>query len=590
MSIKFQHFVMLLIMVAFCGWWFGTSTTNSAQLVEAEKLRYLQAQNEIALHEYEKRAEATTQFYTTVATVVVPYTLVCIVGGVVVVGLWAAARKRSDSDRRAKEGSFALQVFRQNGQIVVVDPNKMLGPTILLEPKTTPESLPQLEVAKAVQTTRTAAALTSSDGGGFRYAATGKFLAGMYNRPSNDSRWYGDGDQAPQLEAPPTALLPDAIAAFEQSTKTQWVLGQNRESGEPYTLCPQEVVHFGIVGATGAGKTAYVALLVVANALRSGWRVVVLDGKGGADWSRLAEFVEYHTLDYTNVAEFVLQIKAEYERRQAKIKAAGIHSVWALNEQGKTMPRPTLFVIDEFGATMDALRVASLGEYKKLVVELGNLLRLSRATGLHLVFCDQDPSKWPGTMRANLPVNIVFRLGGQKGNGISEYSLNELERTGHFQVNGERYHAWPTYQVINQLLGRIKVCKPKALLSALPPQREALSERSEATGVYRVLDTSSTQEGMSDALSVSQHTPLCTVHDDTPEVGSDTHRRCSDTQEVGSDTHTRLVGKPATDAERQLVLDAYNASGGNIKTTCEQVWGGRTPSRIGWVKEIVGVE
>lgn len=145
------------------------------------------------------------------------------------------------------------------------------------------------------------------------------------------------------------------------------------------------------------------------------------------------------------------------------------------------MPRPTMILVDEFGAVMDSLKIASPAEHKKVSLNLGNLLRLSRSTGISMVFCDQDPSKWPSAMRANLPVNICFRLGGMKGNSVSEFNLHELERIAHFQVNGERFHAWPTYRVIDAMLPSIEYKKPKALLSVRPSATDTGGDMAENT-------------------------------------------------------------------------------------------------------------
>lgn len=314
----------------------------------------------------------------------------------------------------------------------------------------------QLTVAQNEQKARLAAAMSGDSG--IRNSAQAKLAAGYYDRTVRIAEEQQDVKQIPLNEDWEPLTVQDALA---QSTDTEWVLGQNQESGELFKLNLREIVHFGIVGATGTGKTAYTAILMMANALRSKWRVIILDGKGGADWSKYSKVLEYHALDYTNVSAFIGSLTQEYERRQAKLNEASANNIWELTP----IPRPTMVMIDEFGAVMDSLKIANATEYKRVGLELGNLLRLSRSSGISMVFCDQDPSKWPSAMRANLPVNICFKLGGMKGNSVAEYNLNELDRTGHFQVNGDRYHAWPTYKVIDSILPGIDYKKPKALLA-----------------------------------------------------------------------------------------------------------------------------
>lgn len=318
----------------------------------------------------------------------------------------------------------------------------------------------QLTVVQNEQKARLAAAMSGDSG--IRNSAQAKLAAGYYDRPVRIVEEQQDVKQIPLNEDWEPLTVQDALA---QSTDTEWVLGQNQESGELFKLNLREIVHFGIVGATGTGKTAYTAILMMANALRSRWRVIILDGKGGADWSKYSKVLEYHALDYTNVSAFIGSLTREYERRQAKLNEANANNIWELTP----MPRPTMVMVDEFGAVMDSLKIANATEYKRVGLELGNLLRLSRSSGISMVFCDQDPSKWPSAMRANLPVNICFKLGGMKGNSVAEYNLNELDRTGHFQVNGGRFHAWPTYKVIDSILPGIDYKKPKALLTVDGP-------------------------------------------------------------------------------------------------------------------------
>lgn len=391
------------------------------------------------------------------------WVLVVLLFGVGAVLLWKEYDKRQESWARPVDGQFAIQTF-DNGKVIwKVDINKSFpgnagferSTGLLGERSSGAQEGKQLTYNLAVQKTRTVTAASSQP---IKYAAHAKMLAGGYDKEPKQltaTEALDDGDAMPDDWQPLT--LQDAL---EQSTDDSWVLGQNSETGELYRLDIRDVVHLGIVGATGTGKTMYIGLLMMANAIRSKWRIVVFDGKGGADWSKFSGLIEYYTLDYVNVGRLLGQMVKEYERRQAKLNEAGANSIWDLTP----MPRPTMVLIDEFGSVMDSLKIANPTEYKKVSLELGNMLRLSRSTGISMVFCDQDPSKWPSAMRANLPVNICFKLGGMKGNSIAEYNLNELDRKGHFQVDGERYHAWPTYQMIDSLLPS-DYRKPKALLS-----------------------------------------------------------------------------------------------------------------------------
>lgn len=430
--------------------------------------------DEIQIHEEIQRAADWTEVQRMVLVIAVLG-----LGGWVFYLMWERRDRRKESWARAVDGTFALQIVTNGETVWVVDPNKLGGDAVGLNKSTGllgehasqflgPDR--QLTQNLAIQKTRTVTAASSQP---IKYAAHAKMLAGNYDR---EPRQIAQTPADPDGDAMPADFQPLTVQdALAQSAPDSWVLGQNQETGELFTLNIREVVHLGIVGATGTGKTMYVALLMMINAIRSKWRVIILDGKGGADWSKFGQYVEYYALDYTNVGAMLKQITDEYNQRQAKLNAAQANSVWELTPT----PRPTMVLVDEFGAVMDSLKVASPAEHKKVSLDLGNLLRLSRSTGISMVFCDQDPSKWPSAMRANLPVNICFRLGGMKGNSVSEFNLHELDRVAHFQVNGERFHALPTYRVIDAMLPSIEYKKPKALLY---PPVDVRSVRSEDVG------------------------------------------------------------------------------------------------------------
>ena len=430
--------------------------------------------DEIQIHEEIQRAADWTEVQRMVLVIAAVG-----FGGWVFYLMWERKDRRKESWARAVDGTFALQTVTNGETVWVVDPNKLGGDAVGLNKSTGllgehasqflgPDR--QLTQNLAIQKTRTVTAASSQP---IKYAAHAKMLAGNYDR---EPRQIAQTPADPDGDAMPADFQPLTVQdALAQSAPDSWVLGQNQETGELFTLNIREVVHLGIVGATGTGKTMYVALLMMINAIRSKWRVIILDGKGGADWSKFGQYVEYYALDYTNVGAMLKQITDEYNQRQAKLNAAQANSVWELTPT----PRPTMVLVDEFGAVMDSLKVASPAEHKKVSLDLGNLLRLSRSTGISMVFCDQDPSKWPSAMRANLPVNICFRLGGMKGNSVSEFNLHELDRVAHFQVNGERFHALPTYRVIDAMLPSIEYKKPKALLY---PPVDVRSVRSEDVG------------------------------------------------------------------------------------------------------------
>lgn len=510
------------------------------------------------------------------------WVIVAGVGCTLSVGLWAHYDKRRESWARPVDGQYALQTYSHAGQVWTVDPNKsvfgVFGQDKRTGQITTDANMigpdRQLTYVMSIQRTRTAAAVTGGDG--FKYAATGKFLAGGYDRPGREEYRQLEVDEDDQ-ELPPNWQPLTVLDAFNQSTADQWILGQSHETGETFTLNPRKGVHFGIVGATGTGKTSYIGLLIMAYALKNKFRVVILDGKGGADWSKYKDLVEYSTLDYGNVGDIVGQMTAEYDKRQVLLNDFGVNSIWELPKQAAT-PRPTLFMFDEFGAVMDGLKAASKIAYKSVELELSNLLRLSRGAGMYVALFDQNPTKWPGTVRANMPMNICFKLGGNIGNAVTEYNLNELDREGHFQVDGERYHAWPTYTVIDELLGQIDYKKPKALLT----MQQELQPKKRRPDDDSVITVGGGFDGKND------NAPPTIIDSAIAIVSpvSDSAINSGDSGDSAID-NGHLKGKPVSKKDIDLVRNTF-ALTNSRKETCRLLWGSWTVSRDKWVKEIIG--
>ncbi len=515
-----------------------------------------------------RRAVWFTDFYR-----VLFVTVLCGLAGAAGVLGWKVYDERKESWARAVDGSFALQQF-SNGQVQwQVDPNRQATGTTgfqiatgaLGEFVSQAGADRQLTYNLSVQKTRTTSAMMTGDSGP-KYAAHAKLLAGAYDR--------NDVPQLPMMadELDPVATWQVLTAqdAFAQSNSSRWVLGQSPTTGELFELNPKEAAHYGIVGATGTGKTAYTALLLMANALKHHFRVVILDGKGGADWSKYSHLAEYYALDYANVGGIVSQIIREYEKRQAILNQYGVNSIWEL-PPGVTKPRPTLFIVDEFGAVMDSLKAANKNAYKAVELDLGNLLRLSRGAGLYVVLCDQNPSKWPGTVRANLPVNLCYRLGGGIGNAVQEYNLDRLERVGQFQVSNEVYNAFPTYLAINELLPDGSYKKPIALLTV---DGDSTGDKKEGGDKEQ---NPTPQAITSDAVTAPVTSGATGEHHPVSSTGA------------GGDKPVPapvLTGKPITTQHRQQILNIH-AMTGSKHETMRLVWGGKNTQRAAWLNEIL---
>ena len=496
----------------------------------------------------EIRREQTTALYSQFSGIAVPM-LIFLVISLTGLFIWRAYDLRQESWSRPVDGMFALQSL--GGW--KVDPAKQVTGIVGYDSSTKQLACDfqtigvdrQLDYAKTIERTRTTIASTANSG--IKFSAQAKLAAGYYDRSHT----------VPALPesaiTTPVALL-SVNDAFSQSTANQWIVGQSKDTGATYSINPKETTHFGIVGATGTGKTAYMANLIMAYVLRFKQRFIVLDGKGGADWSKYQDVVEYQPVDYTNIGAIVGQLETQRQHRQHKLNELGINSIW----QADKPPKAVFVLFDEFGSVMDSLRLADKPQYKQVELMLGNLLRLSRSTGIYFIFCDQDPTKWPSSMAANLTDNLCFKLGGNKGSAVSEYNLSSLGQ-GEFQVGNERYFTYPTYQVIDGLLSDIQPKKPVALLTGcsetVVDDRGVVAEKPQ--------NTPPKNETVVDGL------------------GGFTQRN-----ETVSTVGPLLTGPATTQKNRDVVMQIYHETGSKT-ATCKRVWGRKDGVTWKWLNAVI---
>lgn len=501
----------------------------------------------------EIRREKTTQLYSQFSGIAVPL-LIFLVISLTGLFIWRAYDLRQESWSRPVDGMFALQ----NLGGWRVDPAKQVTGIVGYDSSTKQLTCDfqaigvdrQLDYAKTIERTRTTVASTANNG--IKFSAQAKLAAGYYDRQATTQA-------SPESQNTPVALL-SVNDAFSQSTASQWIVGQSKETGQMYSINPKETTHFGIVGATGTGKTAYMGNLLMAYVLRFKQRFIILDGKGGADWSKYRDMIEYQTLDYTNIGTIVGQLETQRQHRQHKLNELGINSIW----QAEKPPKAIFVMIDEFGSVMDSLRLKDKNQYKEVELTLSNLLRLSRSTGIYFIFCDQDPTKWPSSMAANLTDNLCFKLGGNKGSAVSEYNLSSLGQ-GEFQVGNERYFTYPTYKVIDGLLSDIQPKKPVALLTVTG---QSAVTGYDDRGVDQPIDTPTTITGYGGYNA--GYTPVTTKDSVTSSVTG----------------ITTLIGEPITADQKRMVWETYCATGSKNKTML-RVWGGKNGGRAGWLNSII---
>lgn len=390
------------------------------------------------------RTESTTNFYYYLLIII----LIAFVAIIFFI-MWNNYDKRKESWARAVDGMFALQTQKTNGITWRIDPNKIFTSAIGVAESGEIAELPvsdkinsdrQLAYNKSVQTTRTAIAI-AGDGQGIKYAATGKFLAGAYDKPQ---KMLSTTDGQNYIEVPsepiPTISLSDA---WEQSTKNQWIVGQSEIDGELCIIDLKRSIHIAVIGAPGVGKSASTGLLIAAYAQTDGYIVLCLDGKGGADWTQYGEYFDVQEASSDTFHLQFAEIAKEHNRRLAILREKG----WTTIDDSKGAIKPVLVILEEFGFLMKNIETSDQTLYRKLLGAIVNLMKVSRATGIHFCIIDQTLSDTPNEIKGIIKMFIAYKLNGSVGNAVKLYYLDELADRGEFCSSNSpknKFKAWHT--------------------------------------------------------------------------------------------------------------------------------------------------
>ena len=350
---------------------------------------------------------------------------------VLVLCVWFLLRQRYEQNRQ-RDGAFALREYwleplprraanwllgRPSAR-AVYDPNGNIAHAAVIhagvfcvEPGAGWDR--QLAYQHDIERTRRAQAIAPGDGvlglpwfggnggrAGVANAATGRLLAGAYDKPPKPTVTVDAPPEAPQLPAPP--LTPQGAVAA--SKPAALVLGQT-DGGDLVRWDLVRVPHLRFHGATqGAGKTNAIQT-VAAGALKTGAHVIVFDPARFKDWNDFAHCAEL--VDAANpavLADGAARLMTIYHNRTAALAEAGARNIGEMARP----PRRVVVVVCEFGAQCELARAEGvMGEIET------NLLQLARkgaAAGIHLVLEDQAVVRWPRALSANVAGVAIGRM------------------------------------------------------------------------------------------------------------------------------------------------------------------------------------
>lgn len=210
---------------------------------------------------------------------------------------------------------------------------------------------------------------------------------------------------------------------FTDYFSTSLILGISM--GCPVVLDLAVAPHILIGGATGSGKTFLLKLLLM-QALRKDYRVVILDYKGGVDFS--APMWQRYACVIVTKAEMVKEldrIETELERRKEIFREGGYKDIDEYNAANTVKMQRIVVACDEIS---DLLDTAGLSKEEKeltktLHARLNTLIRLGRAFGIHEFIATQRPSA--DVIGGTLKNNAVYKVAGKSDAVLSQMILDD---------------------------------------------------------------------------------------------------------------------------------------------------------------------
>lgn len=181
-----------------------------------------------------------------------------------------------------------------------------------------------------------------------------------------------------------------------------------------YKLSLEEMVHLGVSGETGSGKSVFLRQLITQILVTDPRAVVIgIDFKGGVEFfffSQLGNFLCVDDFEKTGkVLEIILN---EYLRRLKIVRENSCDSIYDLRQNGIYLP-PIFILIDEGAEFFGDRKQAKVYEY------VSKLARLGRFAGIHLIISTQraDVEAIPQQIRSMLVTRVIFKV-SQKEDSI----------------------------------------------------------------------------------------------------------------------------------------------------------------------------
>ena len=202
------------------------------------------------------------------------------------------------------------------------------------------------------------------------------------------------------------------------------VVSLGRNELEEITADFNKDPHFIAAGATGSGKSVIIRCILW-QFIAKGHKVILVDFKGALEFGEAYQRYGDTITDKKSLAKQLDVLLKENELRQAELGRVGAKNINDYNKKSDKRMYRVLLIIDELGEVLDKSGLSD--EEKELTQKiegaLSSFARVSRATGIHMLFGIQRPDA--KIITGQIKTNVTGRICGRVSDGpASEIVLN----------------------------------------------------------------------------------------------------------------------------------------------------------------------
>jgi hypothetical protein len=406
-------------------------------------------------------------------------------------GVWLM-KLRSETNHvlipRSLDGSAAGVIMRN----MAINIDRSIGPILNPAAGMLPVTAQQMEVTTREQSVQGIRGLTRAG-----YPASSRQAAeGLATRRS--------------VDAPPAEQACDLPAVAPWTSLDNWhggpfALGIGTNNAG-ITLNPERSPNLLVAGTSGIGKTMMSLRPIMAEALVSGWQVLLMNEKGG-DFTPLKSHSNLVVVEgkANEIAAALESVSREVDRRDQLLKSAGVSTYARHPEAAQVIGPRVMIVIDELVSLIYGAPTPKLSDHIwRMAIDITSKCR---AMGLMMVFSTTDPTYRLGNswlaVRANC-ARMVFRLLDPSA------SRAVLDMGGAEQLTGCQFIArlegdpvrgvafWPSDEDVSTFITRRQVPVLPAPAFLALGAGEQVRGNSDATRDQRIRDLAATGKSLNE--------------------------------------------------------------------------------------------